>query len=139
MVAMYKDDPGVYLDENGVRVPHDVAERAGFDVRENRIERRRRELMKEKEAEVERELAAMRGRAEAEVAEQAQAEVAEPATMEATPPTDDPRESERLLIRHRGGPRWDVVSKETGQPIEGGESVTRAEAEALILADRESG
>ncbi len=44
--------------------------------------------------------------------------------------------SGKLELKHRGGPKWDVVRKDTGEPIND-EGLSKEDAQALIDAAKE--
>lgn len=55
VVAMYKDEPGVFLNLKGEPVGAEVARKAGFDVETLEVERRKAEKMAHARAEIEKE------------------------------------------------------------------------------------
>lgn len=57
MVYMYKDEPGVYYDTHGRKVPEHLADIAGFDTKRNAKSRRKHEAMKDFERKLAQELA----------------------------------------------------------------------------------
>lgn len=57
VVAMYKDEPGVFVDIKGGQVTEAIAEQAGFDIETLSVQRRKNEKMAEAREKIESEFA----------------------------------------------------------------------------------
>lgn len=146
-VAMYKDDPGVYIDMKGNTVDEDVAEQCGFDIVEGKKGRLRNELLAEKQKEVDAQMRELDAEIEAKV-EAAGAAPAkevdqpkEPSPFEAPASLEivesnaqgEPRETNRRKMTGGQAGRWKVIDKESGKTVHEDKYVNTETAESLLL------
>jgi hypothetical protein len=121
-VCHYADErPGEYYSESGEPITEEMAARAGYDVVENRKEKRRRELLADAEQKIEDQIASE----EAAIEEQIQKEEdARPSASEVhVQPGAD------LKAVHRGGGRYRIVDANRNTITDG---LSKKEADRFI-------
>lgn len=148
---MMKATPGVYLRQNGELCPDDAASAAGFDIASDRLEMRMREkkaaALAGIDAEFEERRAEIEKQAAADIAEEDAAANFTQETTETpgeTPPDEiaadgvrknsvgEPRETAKRKMDHKGGGKWDVIDKTTGDTIADG--LSKNDAVSVLLA-----
>ena len=133
-IAMFKDDPGVYLMNDGKPASDAMAKKAGYDVRRDRIKGK---FLSDK-ADLESNLDAQRDAALEALEKDLEIEDTAGASTAAPRASGEPdengilrtaagelRETPNYRGKHRGGANWTVTSKESLSVVEGMESVSK--------------
>lgn len=108
MVAMYKSEPGVFMDVHGKPLDEELARQAGFDVDTLVNERRKNEKMQEARAQIEKEF-------------ESQSEEIE-RLLDA--------KTEQYAVRHVGGGRYGIYDDEGNRLTQ--KPMTREEADNFV-------
>lgn len=129
MISMYKDDPGVYLFPDGSDAGEEIAEKAGFPVKEHGAVRRKKELEREARARAEKQFNDEMAESTVEVDGEQVVVGAGPANeVIRSTGKEEPRETRSRLMAWAGPVVcWKVTDKLNGEVLYEGSDTAEAE------------